>query len=107
MLQSLSFIFLIKNISIFFKESKLMIAFRIKINASLTSSMTVQMWGEKKQNKRSVFPSLHWLEINLAKNTEEAYFHKQSIQPWGDCKANASPLKWTACRLLSKPNLLA
>lgn len=50
-----------------------MIAFRIKINASLTSSMTVQMWGK---NKRSVFPSLHRLEINLAKNTEAAYFHK-------------------------------
>lgn len=32
-------------LSSFFKESKLMIAFRIKINASLTSSMTVQMWG--------------------------------------------------------------
>lgn len=55
----LSYFFLIKNIRIFFKESKLMIAFRIKINASLTSSMTVQMWGGKKQNKRSVFPSLH------------------------------------------------
>lgn len=82
-----------------------MIVFSIKINASLTSSMTVQMW--KKKNNRSVFPSLHWLEMNLAKNTEAAYFHKQSIQPWGDCKANASPLKWTACSLLSKPNLLA
>lgn len=55
----LSYFFKLKTYAFFFKESKLMIAFRIKINASLTSSMTVQMWGEKKQNKRSVFPSLH------------------------------------------------
>lgn len=33
-----------------------MIAFRIKINASLTSSMTVQMWGEK--NKEISVPLL-------------------------------------------------
>lgn len=31
-----------------------MIAFRIKINASLTSSMTVQMWGGGKKTKQEI-----------------------------------------------------
>lgn len=35
-----------------------MIAFRIKINASLTSSMTVQMWGEKKTKQEISVPLL-------------------------------------------------
>lgn len=53
----LSYFFKLKT-SIFFKESKLMIAFRIKINASLTSSMTVQMWGGKKTKQEISVPLL-------------------------------------------------
>lgn len=62
-----------------------MIAFRIKINASLTSSMTVQMWGGKKNKTRDQCSppytdlKLTWLKIQKQHIFTSSRFNLEGI----------------------------
>lgn len=61
-----------------------MIAFRIKINASLTSSMTVQMWGGKNKTRDQCSPpytelKLTWLKIQKQHIFTSSRFNLEGI----------------------------